>query len=407
MIEPASLDALYRQHASSLIARLVRVAGGRVDWAETAVHDAFVRAAAHFDTQTPVQPEAWLYRVARNRLIDLARHEQVRLRLHDTFDATPVTDAREPALASEWDDELLQMIVATCHPALTSDEQVALALRILCGLSRASIALLFRAEEETIKKRLTSAKRKLREQASITAPLPTASASRLRSAMRVLYVVFAEGHKPRSGEHALRADLCAEAIGLVEVLIRKAPSDLASLHALAALMKFGAARLPARVAEGAIVLLEHQDRRQWNGALIDAALVHLRHSAQGSQVTPYHLEATIGACHCLAPDFASTDWGRIVDAYDALAKQRPSVMVEVNRAVAIGFFRGFDDGIAQLRTLPAADVVTYLPYHAALASLAERAGERALAASAYRVALNLSRVAADRQFFSARLAATT
>ena len=146
----SSLDQIYREHAASLIARLVRVSGGRVDWAENAVQDAFVRAAARDDP--PDDPVAWLYRVARNRLTDLARHERVQLDAGDELGRGEL-EASPPGalLAGEWDDELLKMIVAACHPKLTPDERVALALRILCGLSRASIATIFRAEEETIK----------------------------------------------------------------------------------------------------------------------------------------------------------------------------------------------------------------------------------------------------------------
>ncbi|MEM6989833.1 MAG: sigma-70 family RNA polymerase sigma factor [Myxococcota bacterium] len=399
-----SLETLYRRHASTLIARLVRAAGGRVDWAESAVQDAFVRATTHFADAVPDNPEAWLYRVARNRLTDLARHEQVHLRAQSELERDPVAVApAEPALATEWDDELLQMIVATCDPRLTPDEQVALALRILCGLPRSSIALVFRAEDETIKKRLTSAKKKLREAASLDVPQPVAADARVDAAVRVLYLVFTEGHKPRSGAHTLRADLCAEAIRLAEVLLRKLPARTPTLHALLALMKLGAARLPARDKEGEVVLLEHQDRSLWDDGLIDAGLRHLKASAEGDTVTPYHLEATIAACHCLAPDFASTDWGRIVSAYDALLAGHPSTVLAVNRAVAVGFHRGHGEGISALRSLPPEEVLGYLPYHAALGSLSERAGDLESATSSYRVAANLSHNDVDRAFFEGRL----
>ncbi len=401
---PADLDSLYREHAPALIARLVRVAGGRVDWAENAVQEAFVQAATQFGHGRPTRPRAWLYRVARNRLVDLARHERVRLRVHDELGSEDVEQAPPVAgLATEWDDELLAMIVTACHPALTADEQVALALRILCGLPPSSIAGLFRAHPETIKKRLSSAKKKLREQGRMSTPGPSEVAGRLDTVLRVLYLVFTEGHKPRSGEDALRIDLCAEAIRLTEVVSRKTALNRPTVHAALALMKFGAARLPARLHGETIVLLEHQDRRLWDPRLIDEGLVHLRNSARGDEVTSYHHEATIAACHCLAPDFASTDWDRIVAAYDALLQARPSVVVEVNRAVATGFRDGFAAGIRALRALPPQEVLGYLPYHAALGSLAERAPDPELAVSAYQVALNLSRSPADRKFFAERL----
>lgn len=396
----SELDALYRAHAQTVIARLVRVAGGRVDLAEAAVHDAFVKA--HELAEPPEQPGGWLYRVARNRLTDIARHEQVARRVEDTLEAPDAAAPPDAPLSSEWDDELLQMIFAVCQPALTADEQVALALRILCGLPRSSIAAIFVANEETIKKRLTSAKKKLR-QLSLEAPVPAMAGDRLFAATRVLYAVFTEGHKPRSGEVALRLDLCGDAIRLGEVLLRKMPEKAPSLHALLALMKLVAARMPARE-EGRVVLLEHQDRSKWDPRLIDAGLAHLAASAKGDAVTSFHHEATIAACHCLAPDFEGTDWKRIVSAYDAIRRERPSAALEVNRAIAVGFAEGFDRGIELLRALPPAEVDGYLPYHAALASLAERADDLETARAAYQVAADLSRVPVDRAFFEARLA---
>jgi RNA polymerase sigma-70 factor (ECF subfamily) len=200
----------------------------------------------------------------------------------------------------------------------------------------------------------------------------------------------------------MRVDLCADAIRLAEVLLRTVPEHAVTLHALLSLMKLVAARLPAREA-GSVVLLEHQDRSRWDTKLIDEGLRHLEASARGDTITSYHHEATIAACHCLAPDFERTDWARIVRAYDLLLADRPSVALEVNRAIAIGFSAGFESGIARLRTLPPAEVVGHLPYHAALGSLAERAGDHETARSAYRVAMNLCRVPVDRDFFSARL----
>ena len=399
------LDRLYREHAAQLIARLVRLSG-RVDWAESAVQDAFVEATTAFEREMPDRPAGWLYRVARNRLTDRARREEVRLRLDaEQRDTELVDEGPRAALAGEWDDELMQMIIATCHPSLTSDEQVGLALTILCGLERASIAVLFRASDETIKKRLTTAKRKLRGVASLEAPGPALADDRLDAAMRVLYAVFTEGHKPRSGEHLLRADLCAEAIRLTEVLRRRMPGSRPTLEALLALMMLSAARLPARnSSEGGIVLLEHQDRSLWDRKLIDRGLVHLKNSATGEAKSPYHLEAAIAACHCLAPDFERTDWARIVGFYDELLAQRASAVFEVNRAVAVGFHAGFDRGLEELRTLPRSELVGYLPYHAAVGSLAERAGRPREAVDAYRVAANLSRSDADRAFFEGKIA---
>ena len=274
----SSLDALYREHGQRLIARLVRISG-RVDWAEAAVHDAFVKAVEQFERELPADPLAWLYRVARNRLTDRARRASVRQRAEATLTADQeLVELRAPTLAGDWDDELLEMIVATCDPALTPDEQVALSLRILCGLPQASIASIFRARPETIKKRLSSAKRKLRQRQSIAAPDPRTASDRVDVAMRVIYAVFTEGHKPRSGPSELRADLCRDAIRLAEVLLRKMPDHAPELHALLALFCLAAARLPAR--EG-VVLLEHQNRDDWDRGLIDRGLVHLRASAAG------------------------------------------------------------------------------------------------------------------------------
>ena len=396
----ARIDRLYRDHATRLVARLVRISG-RVDWAEASVQDAFVAAATAFARAVPDRPAGWLYRVARNRLTDRARREAVRLRTD--VPAPPDDEPPEAHLAGEWDDEMLKVIVAVCDPELTMDEAVALALRVLAGLPRASIAALFRADEQTVKKRLTRAKRKLR--ATGVRPVgPAAAGARVGAAMRVLYALFAEGHKPRSGEAQIAPDLCALAIRLATVMLRQLPDRGPELHALLALMKLNAARLPAR-SDGAIVLLEDQDRSQWDDTLIDEGIAHLTHSASGDALTATHLEAAIAACHCLAPDFARTDWRRITACYDALLEIAPSATFRVNRAVAVGFAESPDRGLAALGALPPDEVASYLPYHAAVGALAARSGQRDRALSAYRRAAQLSATAADRSFFDRRIAA--
>lgn len=392
-----TLDTLYRSDARRLTVALTRVAGGRADRAEAAVHEAFVRAHLAWTKSVPDNPSGWLRTVARNVLVDTARRAQVRDAHRDHAQRAPVVPAPEAVLSGEWDDELLRMIFAACDPRLTSDEQVAFALRVLCGVADRSLAQLFGVPEATIRKRLSRARQKLR---ATDAPRREHSAERLATVIRVLYAVFTEGHKARSGTDPLRADLVLEAIRLSTVLRRQWLSDPRPVDALLALMKLTAARIPARLGpDERLIPLRDQDRTRWNMELVQEGLEHLRNTATGDTIDPLQLEAVIAACHCLAPTFEATNWDRVIASYDALYALRPTVVVGTNRAVAIGWRDGAEAGLAALDQL---DGEGHLPWHASRASLLDLAGDKSAAKRAYARAEALAQLPAERAYFGTR-----
>ncbi len=392
------LEALYRRHARGLILALARRAGeGDEARAEAAVHEAFVRAQTQWAEAAPENSIGWLRAVARNVLVDDARKRNLRRGL--ASDALPaVAPEPEAVLPGEWDEELLRMIFTVCDPALTLDGQVAFALRVLCGLEIQSLAALFGTSEATIRKRLSRARRTLA--ARLETPLREHSAERLDGVLRVLYAVFSEGHKARSGDLPLREDLVREAMRLAEVLRRGWLGPTRRIEALLALMKLTAARIPARRGVGGVLVpLDRQDRTLWDQSLIHEGLSHLAATAHGETVLPLQLEAAIAGCHAVSPSFGETDWDRLVALYHNLYAARRSVVVGTNLAMATGWRDGAEAGLAVLDSL---DGRNHLPWHASRGELLGRAGDALGAEAAFRRAAALAGTAGDAAYFQRR-----
>ena len=384
------LDRLYREHAGGLHARLARLCGpGRLELVEAAVHDAFASALTAWSSGAPDNPPAWLYTAARNRALDVLRRET-------RFPSDEVTDQPadppEPRLAGELPDDLLAMMFVACHPALPLESQVALTLRTLCGLEVPAIAGALLQTEAAVEKRLVRARQELRE-AGVAFEVDV---GRLDAVLAVLYVLFAEGYA--------RADLCADAIRLAELLAAHPATSAPRVHALCALFHLQASRLAARVADGHLVALADQDRARWDRVAIGRGLAHLAASSRGDELTAYHLEAGIAACHATAPTFAATDWRRIVGYYDRLLALGGSPVVAVNRAIAIGFADGADAGLAALKQLAREPRRAGSPLvDAATADLRARSGDTTRARAAYRRAIELATTDAERRFLERRL----
>src|SRR5439155_17685124 len=258
-------------------------------------------------------PAAWIMRASRNLALDVVRRQKVFrekeaeiIRLMDRESLAP-----DAAILADQEiaDDRLRMMFVCCHPLIPGDAQVALALKTLCGFSPAEIARAFLTTEAAIAKRLTRAKQKIRE-AQIPFEIPAGEQleRRLDGVLQSLYFLFNEGYKASSGERLVREEICQEAIRLTSLLIEHAAGNQPRTHALLALMLLNAARIPARVDSGGNLLrLQEQDRTRWDQSMIARAMFHVAQSASGEDITEYHLEAGIAACHCAAKDFASTD----------------------------------------------------------------------------------------------------
>ena len=365
----------------------------------------------------PDNPGAWITTTARNRAIDRLRR---RSRLRDKVDALTRDAAAEAALAaiepapeveSETDvpfaDDRLRLIFTCCHPALPLDGRIALTLRTLGGLTTSEIARAFLVPESTLAQRLVRAKRKIRD-AGIPYRVPPREllAERLEGVLKVLYLIYNEGYTATSGDALVRRDLSAEAIRLTRVVVSLLP-DEPEATGLLALMLLQDARRDARVGpDGALILLEDQDRSRWDRAAIAEGRTLVAAALPSGRVGPYLLQAAIAALHDEAATAAATDWAQIAALYHALVLLDPSPVVRLNHAVAVAMADGPAIGLALMDDLAEEGALDQYPYlHAARADLLRRLGRHTEAAEAYRQALTLTANRPERRYLETRLRA--
>ena len=389
------VEALFREEWGRTVAILVRTLGD-VDLAEDAVQEAFAAALERWPRDgAPDNPGAWLLTTARNRAIDRIRRERTLARKTELLAA--LDDTRPKAEAEEADpipDERLSLIFACCHPALSTEAQVALTLRALGGLSTEEIARGFLVPEPAMAQRLVRAKRKIRA-AGIPFRVPPDHLlpERLRAVLAVLYLIFNEGYGPPP-----RADLCEEAIRLGKMLALLMP-DEPEAFGLLALMLLHDARRGARLdPEGELVLLDDQNHELWDAERIDEGRRMLERALRLRQPGPYQLQAAIASLHL----DVETDWPQIAALYGRLAQFTPSPVIELNRAVAVAMAEGPDRGLELIDEIYGLDRYRHL--HSARADLLRRLGRSDEAAVAYAQALELSTQPTERAFLKRRLA---
>lgn len=407
------VDHLFRNRAGQMVAWLTRIFGpAHLDLVEEVVQDALLKALQQWPfSGIPDNPSGWLFRVARNGALDiLRRHTAFAARAHEIAAALQQTPDAAPVSPWAVEDDELRLVFMCCHPSLPEDSRVALSLKTAGGFSVAEIARAFLTAEATIAQRLVRAKRVLRDQ-SIGLDLPRGSdlAARVTSVLEVIYLLFNEGYNAHAGQDLIRNDLCGEALRLGR-LVAQSPhvvgSSAPTAHALAALMAFQSARLPARIdANGEMVLLEDQDRSLWDHQLVAVGFAHLERSIDGDIVTAYHIQAAIAAEH--AKDRAdSVRWPEVLSLYDDLVALNPSSVIRLNRAVAVSRVHGVDAGLEIIESLKHEPGLTqyYLLPSVQGRLLAER-GDLPGAAACYRAALTLPCTEPERRFLLGRLEA--
>jgi RNA polymerase sigma factor (sigma-70 family) len=398
-------DDLFRREGARLVATLAAHLGThRLQLAEDAVQEALVRALQTWPYRgIPDNPAAWLTQAAKNLALDTLRREQTWQRKEPQITAeqerwlTRDESAEEHHLA----DDTLRMLFVCFHPQLSIEAQLALALRTVCGLSPAEIGAAFLTSEAAIAKRLVRARQLIRDlRLPFAVPDERELPGRLDGVLAALYLLFNEGYKASSGDRLIREELCREAIRLTRLLATHSATAQPATQALLALMCLNAARLRARMNEaGEIVRLSHQDRSQWDPALIAEGILALGAASSGESISPYHFEAGIAACHCLAPDEASTDWARILSLYDQLLHLKPTPVVAMNRSVALARLHGPRAGLEALESIPSRQSLEAQHlYHAIRASFIAKLGHPAEARAAWQRAASLAQCDAEREF---------
>lgn len=330
-----------------------RVGVNHIEDIEDAVQSALAKALTAWTTGTvPKKPSAWLFRVASNELLGELRQRTRRGKLLDRNfeEAVHFEESPEVFLQGEIEDDLLKMLFACCDDAIPMESQLVLALKVLCGFDVSEIALRLFTSEANVYKRLSRAREKLRSLSfKIEERTSEQYALRVPAVNRILYLLFTEGYLSSHPEKAIRRELCEEAIRLTKILTEHPSGQSPETFALMALMHLHLARMSGREdASGGLLLLEEQDREQWDRQGIERGLEWLARSAEGDDFSRYHAEAGIAAAHCLAPSFHETRWDRVVECYGLLEQVAPSAIHKLNRAVAVAEWRGAAEGLAIL-----------------------------------------------------------
>jgi RNA polymerase sigma-70 factor (ECF subfamily) len=408
------LERAYRDEATRIRAALAARTGD-VGLAEDAVQDAFIEAIEHWPADgTPANPGGWLATTARRKALDRLRRDKVgadKLTLLAAAGPGTGADSCAGAVASTITDagadaagdELLSLAFACCHPALTTEAQVALTLRAVCGLTTSEIAAAFLVSEPTMSQRLLRARNTLSNlRAPVTIPDPDELAGRLAQVLAVVYLVFNEGYLASSGREPARRDLAAQAIELTTTLHRLMPREPEVLGLLA-LLEFHESRARTRFdGWGRIVRLRDQDRTRWDRALVDEATRHLDRAIGLRRSGPYQVQAAIAALHAQAPGYEHTDWRQIRLLYSRLQQLAPSPVVLLNRAVATRYAVGPEAALFEVEQL-AAELDRYHLYHALRAALLTLIGRDAEAAQVRERALALAANPAERELLAREL----
>jgi RNA polymerase sigma-70 factor (ECF subfamily) len=406
----AALDQAHRREWAAVLAATVRLAGGGggIALAEDCVQDAFVSALQAWQRDgIPRNPGAWLTTAARRRVLDaLRRNRSLDGKLAELAREQAMPDTDEPPPPDDgFGDDRLRLIFTCCHPALAREAQVALTLRLVCGLSTADIARLFLVSEPTMAARVTRAKKKIAAaRIPYRVPPPAELADRLDAVLTVIHLVFSTGHAAPSGELLVRPELAERAIELARLLIELMPDEREALGLLALMLMIDARRSGRADENGDLVLLAEQDRSSWDRAVIAEGHRILAGALRGGRPGRFLLQAAIAAVHTHAERYADTDWAQIVGLYDLLWRRWPSPVVQLNRAVAIAMRDGPDAGLAALALIPDGALAGYHYLPAARADLLRQLGRTAEAAEQYRTALASAGNAAERRFLQRRLA---
>jgi RNA polymerase sigma factor (sigma-70 family) len=405
------VDHLFRHEAGKMVAVLTRVFGfPNIEAAEDIVHDTMIRALETWKFgKVPANPQAWLYKAAKNRAIDILRREKLKYKIENDISVllkseyTLAPTLNEMFSEDEIKDSQLRMMFACCHPSISQEAQVTLILKTLCGLSVKEIGNAFLTNEETIQKRLYRTKEKIREEKiSLNYPSVSEMPERTETVLKTLYLLFNEGYNSSHPVKLIREDLCEEAMRLNILLTENPKTDLPQTNALLALMCYQVSRFNTRLDDkGLIILLKDQDRKMWNRFLIDRGNEYLTRAAREENFHDYHLEAGIAAIHANSPSYEETNWKLILNLYDNLLQRTNSPIVALNRCVVLGEVEGYQAAIKELERMNQLNENSY--YNASLGEMHLKNGNKEKAKQYFINALALTSSSAEAELIRRKL----
>jgi len=403
------VDHLFRHQAGKMVALLTHFLGlSNLQLAEDVVQESFIKALQVWKLKGPPEnAEAWLLQVAKNKAVDLLRRQQ----LHNRFTQKEVRDLTESAddffHPQEIADSQLRIIFACCHPSLKQEDQLALTLKIVSGFSMTEIARALLTNEAVVQKRISRAKNFLHDnQVTLEIPAGSALQQRLDMVYTALYLLFNEGYNSLKADELIRRDLCSEAMRCCKLLTEHALVKQPIAQALLALMCLHASRFDSRInLHNDIILLQEQDRNQWDHELIQTGFYYLNQSSNGERLTKYHIEAAIAAEHALATHFEDTNWQRLLQLYDLLLETSPSPVIHLNRAVVLAQTGLTEEAITSILRIPEIDTVLQTDhlYSAVLGDLYKRLSNTIKAKTYWQRAQEITSSFAEKKLLQKRL----